>query len=150
MIKYGKQSRGNIEELCSPLQAILHKYADIAPENGDLTIIVGHRGEADQNKAYASGASKVRFPHSKHNSQPSNAFDFVPYPFKHKDWSDGYRFARIVGGIEIAATLLGFKLRWGGDWDRDGKSNDQAFMDLGHIEFVGSRFANCECSKGRS
>lgn len=138
MIRYGKQSRGNIEELCSPLQTILHKYADIAPKDMDLTIIVGHRNEADQNRAYDSGASSKRFPNSEHNAVPSRAFDFIPCPFKNKDWNDGYRFARIFGGLEMAATLCGFKLRWGGDFNQNGKSNDENFLDLGHVEFEGS------------
>jgi peptidoglycan L-alanyl-D-glutamate endopeptidase CwlK len=139
VIRYGKQSRGNIEELCSPLQVILHKYADVAPRSMDLTIICGHRGEVAQNKAFDSGVSSVTYPNSKHNSMPSEAFDFVPAPLGGpKGWSDLYRFSRIAGGLEMVATQLGFKIRWGGDWDRDGATIDQKFKDLGHIEFLGA------------
>lgn len=134
MIRYGRQSRGNIEQLCSPLQRVLHAYADVAPPSMDLRITVGHRDEDLQNRAFASGASEVRYPHSKHNSYPSMAFDFVPSPFHSRDWSDGYRFSRIFGGLQVVAHGLGIRLRWGGDWDRDGKSNDQKFNDLGHVE----------------
>jgi peptidoglycan L-alanyl-D-glutamate endopeptidase CwlK len=117
---------------------VLHAYADVSPPHMDLRITVGHRNESDQNKAFASGASEKRWPNSEHNAMPSRAFDFVPSPFRHKDWSDGYRFARIFGGLETVAFGLGLKLRWGGDWDCDGKSNDQKFQDLGHVEFEGS------------
>ncbi len=134
-ISWGKQSRKNIEELCSPLQRLLDAYADMAPSNMDLTIIEGHRDEETQRRAYASGKSSVLFPHSKHNSQPSQAFDFIPSPFNgRKDWSDGYRFARIAGALFLVAATKKIHIRWGGDWDQDGKSNDQSFMDLGHIE----------------
>lgn len=138
MIRYGRQSRGNIAELCGPLQVVLYTYADGAPEEMDLTVIVGHRGESTQNAAYAAGNSKVQFPCSKHNKTPSLAFDFIPHPFEgKKDWKDALRFARIAGGILYVARQKGIVLRWGGDWDMDGRSNDQRFMDLGHIEFHG-------------
>ncbi len=138
MIKWGRQSRGNIEELCSPLQVILHAYADVADPSLDLTIIEGHRNEERQMLAYNSGKSKVKFPHSKHNKTPSQAFDFIPAPFHRKGWSDGYRFARIAGGLITVAHMKGFRLRWGGDWDLDGSSDDENFLDLGHIELHGS------------
>ncbi len=134
-LRWGKRSRGNIEQLCSPLQRLLDAYADMAPSNMDLTIIDSYRDEDTQNQAYDSGKSSVRYPNSKHNSRPSQAFDFIPSPFNgRKDWSDGYRFARIAGGLFLAAHIKKIHIRWGGDWDQDGKSNDQSFMDLGHIE----------------
>ena len=104
----------------------------MAPEELDLSIICGHRGESTQNAAYDSGASKVRWPNSKHNAQPSKAFDFVPYP--KLNWNDASRFARIAGALQLAAATVGVKLRWGGDWDADGATIDENFHDLGHIE----------------
>jgi peptidoglycan L-alanyl-D-glutamate endopeptidase CwlK len=29
---------------------------------------------------------------------------------------------------------MGIAVRWGGDWDHDGKSKDEQFLDLGHFE----------------
>lgn len=137
MIRYGKQSRGNIAECCQPIREVLQAYAAGAPEDMDLTIIVGFRGEAAQNAAHAAGNSGKRFPDSKHNKTPSEAFDFIPSPFSgKKDWGDALRFSRIAGGILYVARQKGVTLRWGGDWDRDGRSNDQKFMDLGHIEYL--------------
>ena len=136
MITYGIRSRRSIDTLCIPLQNVLEFYAHKAPKELDLIITVGHRTERDQNQAFASGASKKKWPQSEHNANPSRAFDFIPYPFDNKkDWGDSMRFARIAGAILWVAQSEGITLRWGGDWDMDGKSNDQKFMDLGHIEW---------------
>jgi len=122
----------------------------------DCSIICGHRGEIEQNKAYESGRSKIKFPHGKHNSVPSLASDVYPYPY---DWEAGewtfndvfaegnldkmrrvmnnlkkfYYFAGIVRGI---AWELGINVRWGGDWDSDNDLTDQNFNDLPHWEII--------------
>ena len=46
----------------------------------DFAIICGHRGENEQNAAFAAGRSKVKYPYSKHNMKPARAYDRVPYP----------------------------------------------------------------------
>ena len=45
----------------------------------DFSVICGHRTEAEQNDAHARGASKLRWPKSRHNSYPSMACDVAPY-----------------------------------------------------------------------
>lgn len=135
MIAWGARSRENIAQLCWQLQRVLDYYSDTAPRELDCTIIVGHRTESEQERAFASRASKKRWPDSMHNKQPSLAFDFVPAPFAGgRDWKDVARFARIAGAMQMAAEKCGFSLRWGGDWDQDGATIDEAFQDLGHLE----------------
>jgi peptidoglycan L-alanyl-D-glutamate endopeptidase CwlK len=34
------------------------------------------------------------------------------------------------------AKLKGILLRWGGDWNMDGRTTDNKFDDLGHFELV--------------
>lgn len=58
----------------------------------DITVLCGHRGEAEQNAAYAAGNSKLKWPKSKHNKVPSEAVDIVPYPI---DWEDTAAFERM-------------------------------------------------------
>ena len=129
---------------CHPdLQRLAHAVIQIA----DFTVLEGHRGEEAQNRAYALGKSQRRWPHGEHNSLPSKAFDFAPYPI---DWGPGgntpaARLARqkaqerfvLFAGIFIAvAHQMGIKIRWGGDWDRDLDTRDENFRDYGHIEVV--------------
>lgn len=82
----------------------------------DVTVICGHRGEADQDAAFAKGNSKLRFPHSKHNSYPSLAVDLAPYPI---DWSARGlpAFAELRVRVQAVADDLGIRIRhisW--DW----------------------------------
>lgn len=136
-ITFGPASRACIEQLDGRLQRVLYRYADHAPPELDLSIIVGHRGEAAQNEAFRTKKSKTPWPRSKHNRLPSAAFDFRPYPFPSAEhWKDGIRFGRIAGGLILAAAIEKVPVRWGGDWDQDGQSIDESFLDLGHLELV--------------
>lgn len=67
------------------------------------------------------------------NTLPSNAVDIAPYPL---DWSDSLAFARLAGFVQAVADSMGIAVRWGGDWDQDGKSKDERFLDLVHFELV--------------
>ena len=134
-ISYGRESRAAIATLDGRLQRLLHRYADVAPPELDLKVLEGHRGEAAQHAAFVSGASKLDWPESKHNSQPARAFDFVPYPFSPPgDWRDLARFARIVGALQLVAAQERIRIRSGLDWDRDGRTADETFVDAGHVE----------------
>ena len=110
----------------------------------DFTVIDGHRTEEEQNRAFRTGHSKVRWPNSRHNSYPSRAIDIAPwYPeTPHIRWSDTERFYYLAGYVMMEAHVLleegviEHKLRWGGDWDRDTEVRDQTFFDLGHFELT--------------
>jgi peptidoglycan L-alanyl-D-glutamate endopeptidase CwlK len=99
----------------------------------DFTVLVGHRTEQEQNKAFAEAKSKLHWPKSKHNQLPSLAVDIAPYPI---DWNDTKRFYYLAGLMKGCAAKLGYKLRWGGDWDGDGDFKDQSFNDLVHFEII--------------
>jgi len=99
----------------------------------DFAVVWGHRNEEDQNKAYARGNSKVRYPESKHNLFPSKAVDIIPWPSK---WESREQFYFMAGVVMSVAQRMGLTLRWGGDWDRDGDFSDQRFDDLAHFEVV--------------
>ena len=102
----------------------------------DCRIICGHRSEADQDIAFASGYSKVKFPNSKHNSSPSLAVDVIPYPFAKEDWKRIERFAMLAGFVLGTAESMGIELRSGLDWDRDGYLRDHSFLDGPHYELI--------------
>lgn len=96
----------------------------------DFTVICGTRGEADQDAAYKAGNSKLKFPNSKHNSNPSKAVDIAPYPI---DWNNTQRFRDLAKVVLEKAEELGIKIRYGGDWNMNGKQDD-SFVDLPHFE----------------
>lgn len=119
----------NLSEAHPDLQRLFHEVI----KHYDCTVIEGHRGEEEQNKAYHAGHSKLKFPQSKHNKMPSLAVDVCPYPIDWKDYKRFYYFGGLVKGI---ASQMGIKIRWGGDWDGDNQFTDQRFHDLPHFELV--------------
>ena len=119
MYNFGKKSLEKISELHPDLQKVCHE----AIKHIDFSVICGHRGEKEQNEAYEKGNSKLKYPNSKHNNQPSNAFDATPYPC---DWNDINLFMELAVVIKKAAETVGVKISWGGDWD--------SFKDYPHFE----------------
>ena len=109
----------------------------------DCTIVCGHRNEADQNKAYNEGKSEKRWPESKHNTNPSQAVDVMPYlPEVGIDWKDEKALYLFIGKVMVIAHQLwlngdmAYKVRFGADWDGDGRTADQTFHDGAHCELI--------------
>lgn len=140
MAKFGKQSTSNLDEAHKDLQTIFNEVIKYF----DCSIIEGHRGEYEQNEAFYKGLSKVKFPNSKHNSEPSMAIDAVPY-YKDKPhirWNDSSRMDYFAGYVMGIASLLKNRgiidhaLRWGNDWDMDTRTDDTNFIDRPHFELI--------------
>ena len=66
---------------------------------------------------------------SKHVS--GKAVDLVPYPV---DWNDLKKFDLIAQAMLQAAKELGVPVRWGADWDNDGKPRERGESDSPHFE----------------
>ena len=96
----------------------------------DFTVICGYRDEVDQNAAFNSGHSRVKFPNSHHNKYPSRAIDIAPWPI---DWDDTISFYKQAAYILEVAGQLGIKLRWGGNW---GIRKVCRLTDLPHFQEV--------------
>jgi peptidoglycan LD-endopeptidase CwlK len=126
MYKFSDRSLRNLAECHSDLQAL----AMFAIKFVDFTVITGYRDEEAQNMAFKGGYSKAKYPQSKHNRQPSDAFDFIPYPFK--GWHDKEGFARIgnmmigIGEMMKYYGMIESEFSYGGNWTK--------FKDYPHIE----------------
>ena len=66
---------------------------------------------------------------SKHVS--GKAVDLVPYPV---DWNDLKKFDVIAQAMLQASKELGIAIRWGADWDNDGKPREKGESDSPHFE----------------
>lgn len=106
----------------------------------DFGVLYSWRGEQEQNRAYESGASKLKFPNSKHNKIPSDAVDLQVY-IKGKGYMTDKENAIFLAGMFMATAVeLGYKgkVRWGGNWDMDGEIiTDQRLQDFMHFEWIG-------------
>lgn len=132
MPKFGNTSTIKLNTVHPDLQKVLNKAIEFI----DFAITEGYRDQATQDKYFAEGKSKLKFPNGEHNKMPSNAVDIVPYingkpSYKEKDC---VYYAGFIIGI---AESMNIKLRWGGNWDEDGEIiSDQTFQDLVHFELA--------------
>lgn len=119
----------------------LNEIGDIVLPVKDHSVIKGHRGEEEQHAAFTSDPqrSKLDWPDGNHNALPSKAQDVKSYPFPSLDADGGDSAQReeqlyLLGLYRGVAEVLGYKLRTGADWDRDGEILDNGFDDFFHVE----------------
>lgn len=111
---------------CHPdLQAVCRELI----KQYDFSVLEGHRGEAAQNAAYEAGNSRVPYPNSAHNKNPSLAVDIAPYPI---DWDNLTRFREMITRFDAVAAVLRARgeiqshFEYGANWPN--------FKDYPHIE----------------
>ena len=127
-IKMPKFSTQSLMKL-NTCDARIVKVFQTVVKHFDCTVLEGNRSYERQEQLLNEGKTKTL--HSKHLENPSKAIDIAPYPV---DWEDRERFTLFAGFVLGAASQLGIKLRWGGDWDQDTEVKDNSFDDLVHFE----------------
>lgn len=159
MASFGKGSKKQLDTLDTRLKSILIEAIKII----DFTIVEGHREKEKQNEYFARELTTVKFPNSKHNSNPSKAVDIAPYvngkgivwhsdpelleyikECTGDDFSKDKEFLEFLENIKRWFYLKGIikgighsqgvVIRGGEDWDRDNNFEDQSFDDLPHFE----------------
>lgn len=80
-------------------------------------------------------ASKVTWLNDPYNSLHGRgrAVDLAPYPV---DYNTLSKFDKIADAMFASAKELGVKIRWGADWDGDGKIREAGEYDATHFELV--------------
>jgi peptidoglycan LD-endopeptidase CwlK len=131
MPELSARSEKNLRTCHPDLQRVIRQVA----RDEAIEVLWGHRDKAAQDVAFKSGVSKTPWPHSKHNPLPSEAVDVVPLPI---DWGNIAAFVRLSAKIKAVAAELGVRLRWGADWDSDGKT-ERGEWDYPHWELVQRR-----------
>lgn len=108
----------------------------------DFLVLEGVRTPQRQRELYAQGRTKpgpkvTWTRNSRHFVNPEtgygHAVDLAPFPI---DWSDLTKFDAISRAMFAAAEELGVKIRWGADWDRDGKPRERGESDSPHFELA--------------
>ena len=122
--KFGKTSLKRLATCDQRLQDIANELIKVM----DVSVVCGHRTEAEQNEAFAKGNSKLEFPKSKHNKMPSIAIDLAPVKNGKIDWNDRDAFLKMLKIVEDIAAAKGIKIRLGRDFKN--------FVDLPHVELV--------------
>lgn len=120
-------SKKRLEKAHPLLQKLFNEVAKV----GDIQVLDSMRGEAAQTLAYKSGRSKVKFGQSAHNYNPAIALDVVPLPLNWKNWKAFEALSKVV---LAKAKELKIPIRWGADWNMNGKTSDERFIDGPHYE----------------
>ena len=129
MPRFGRTSKNRLASSHEDLQDLFNEVIKYV----DCSVLEGHRGQERQDKLYDEGKTKVKYPNGRHNANPSNAVDVVPYPI---DWDDRERFHLFAGFVLGIAQSMEINIRWGGDWNKNFEVNDNNFDDFPHFELI--------------
>lgn len=99
----------------------------------DFKVIEGLRTHERQKQLLRQGATKTL--HSRHLT--GHAVDLVPLPL---DWGNKQAFNQLAEVMLSCAKELGVAIRWGGDWNLNGRSDDERFYDGPHFELLRSQY----------
>ena len=129
--KFSQRSLDNLAEAHENLKKLANKVLSYGVI--DFVVICGYRGEQEQNEAYKTGMSGLKYPNSKHNKKPSLAIDVMPYPIpqNEKEWDkEPYKskVKKLADLFTKASNELGISIRRGIDWKKP--------YDPPHIELV--------------
>jgi peptidoglycan L-alanyl-D-glutamate endopeptidase CwlK len=133
MAKWSKTSMDRLATCHPQLQILFNKVID----HYDCTVIEGFRTGDKQDELYRTGMSKLRYPESKHNHQPSLAVDVAPYfaESPHIRWDDRESFIHFAGFVKGVASQMGINIRCGIDWNSDNQFKER-FFDGPHFELI--------------
>ena len=133
-----KFSQSSLEKL-STCHEDLQVLAKECIKYRDVIILEGHRNQADQDKAFATGKSKLKYPNGNHNASPSLAMDMGYWPNPYSSSADALYFAGWVMGLAQMLYNVGkikHRIRNGADWNQNGKASDESFQDTYHFEII--------------
>ena len=135
-----QRSLKNLEGVHPNLVAVVKRAIEITEQ--DFVVIEGVRTQARQDELWAQGRTKPgpivtwtkdASSHGIGKDGYGHAVDICPFPV---DWNDLSKFDAIYVAMMAAAQELGVRLRYGGDWDMDGKLREKGEMDSPHFELA--------------
>ena len=125
-------SKRSLDRLATCHPDLIRVFTEVV-KHFDCTVICGHRGQVEQDRAFAEGKSQHKWPNGNHNASPSLAVDVGPYTI---DWDDRERMVLFAGYVLGTAQQMGVPLRWGGNWKMDWNIKENRFDDLTHFELL--------------
>lgn len=139
LFKLGPASRKKLEGLHPNLIAVVTRAIEVTTQ--DFTVLCGVRTLAEQKELYAQGRTKpgnivtwtLNSRHLPAADGLGRAVDLAPYPI---DWNDLLKFDAIAKAMFGASKELGIPIRWGADWDQDGKPRERGETDSPHFELA--------------
>lgn len=151
---YGQTSQDRLATVHPALRGVCVKA--LGYSTVDITVLEGARTMERQRALYAQGRTtaeliaagvtgidgrpdlpKVTWTlNSRHLPKEDGfswAVDLAPWPI---DWNDISRFDAVALAMFRAASAMGVRIRWGADWDGDGKLRERGESDSPHFELM--------------
>lgn len=158
-ITLGTKSLSKLEGVHPDMARVVKRAAMLATPDLDFTVLEGVRSREQMMVNYGKGrtaaqlaakgipakyaqpgAAKVTWLNnpfaSNHRVQADGfgwAVDLAPWPI---DWNDGKRFEALAELMFSAANLEKVHIRWGRDWNENGRYEEKGETDGPHFELV--------------
>jgi peptidoglycan L-alanyl-D-glutamate endopeptidase CwlK len=135
-----QRSISNLRGVHPDLVAVVKRAIEITEQ--DFIVIEGVRTQERQDELWAQGRTKPgqivtwtkdASSHGIGKDGYGHAVDICPFPV---DWNSIMKFDLIYVAMMAAAQELGVRLRYGGDWDMDGKLREKGETDSPHFELA--------------
>ena len=135
--KLSQTSLDRLKGVNERLVMVVHRALELSTV--DFTVVEGLRSKERQKQLYAQGrttpGNKVTWTlKSKHID--GLAVDLAPIQNGQVDWTDLAKFDAIAKAIFMAAAELGVKIRWGADWNQNGRPREKGESDSPHFELA--------------
>lgn len=153
----GERSRSRLAGVHPDLVRVVMRAAQLAQPADDFTVLEGVRSRQQMMINYGKGRTvtectrkgvdarhaqpnvpKVTWlndpfasPHAVKADGYGHAVDLAPYPI---DWDNVSRFDRLAHLMFDAAKMEGVHIKWGADWDEDGKPRERGESDSPHFQ----------------
>lgn len=135
--RLGFRSQQRLEGVNPKLVKIVQRAIEITKQ--DFSVLCGVRTKAEQQALYDQGRKTpgpivtwtLNSRHLPAKDGLGRAVDLIPNPV---DWNSTAKFDAIAEAMFAAAKEQGIKLRWGADWDQDGKKREAREGDSPHFE----------------
>lgn len=137
MYQLGSKSKQTLKGVHPNLVRVIERAIQLSSQ--DFTVLEGIRTPQRQEELYAQGRTKpgpvvtwtLKSRHFIQADGWGHAVDLAPYPL---DWNDLSKFEAIADAMFQASKELGTPLRWGADWDSDGRPRERGETDSPHFE----------------
>jgi peptidoglycan L-alanyl-D-glutamate endopeptidase CwlK len=139
MYQLGNKSKDKLKGVHPTLVRVIERAIELSSQ--DFMVLEGLRTPERQAELYAQGRTKpgqvvtwtLKSRHFVQADGWGHAVDIAPYPL---DWNDLSKFEAIADAMFQASKELGTPIRWGADWDQDGRPREKGETDSPHFELV--------------
>lgn len=136
---FGAASLANLKGVHPDLVRVVTKA--LALSKVDFKVIEGVRTPERQRELYAQGRTTpgpvvtwtLQSNHFRQRDGFGHAVDLLPAPY---DWKATAPFDEVARAMRLAGEILGIPIRWGADWDRDGRPREKGETDSPHFELA--------------